>query len=174
MIKNTALLVPVAYLLILGLTGCATMTRGNKQIIHLVTEPPAAKVIVDGKPYVSPADVVLQRNKKTHEVTVEKEGYQGVTFVLRAHWDAGGVGAVALDAAVPGGSAMFVIDVLSGSDRAFNKISTIKLPPSTMPSPPPVTLYEYKGKLLEKPAYDAAVEHDKLFKSKNKSAAAQP
>ena len=156
-------------------TGCATLTRGNKQTVKLVTDPPAARVIVDGKPYVTPADVTVHR-KKPHEVTVEKEGYQGITFKLKARWDAGGVGAVAIDAAVPGGSALFIIDTLYGADREFSKVITIKLPPATQPAPPLLTLYEYKGKLLNKADYDAAVERDKLFKSKKKkaSAATQP
>lgn len=173
--KITSCVILIVFLGTCGLTGCATLTRGNKQTIHLVTDPPAAKVVVDGQPYVSPADVVLRRNKKTHEVLVEKEGYQGVKFVLQAHWDAGGVGAVAFDAAVPGGSALFVFDTLYGADRSFNKMATIKLPRSTESSPKPVTLYEYKGKLLPKAEYEAAKERDKLFKSKKKKqAATQP
>ena len=173
--KNTSCVVLLTFLGILELSGCATFTRGNKQTVHLVTDPPAAKVVVDGHPYVTPADVVLRRSKKTHEVLVEKEGYQGVKFVLQAHWDAGGVGAVAFDAAVPGGSALFVFDTLYGADRSFNKMATIKLPRSTEANPEPVTLYEYKGKLLPKAEYEAAKERDKLFKSKKKKeAATQP
>jgi hypothetical protein len=157
------LLLPAILLLA---TGCATITRGDKQIVRLVTDPPAAQAIVDGAPYVTPADVVLKR-KQGHEVTVRKEGYQAITFKLSSHWDAGGVGAVAMDAAVPGGSAMFVVDWLSGSDRHFDNLATIKLPPNTGPeASQPVVLYEYKGKLMSKANYDAAVEHDKLFKSK--------
>ena len=154
-------------------TGCATITRGNKQKVKLVTDPPAAQVVVDGKPYVSPADVIMQR-KKPHEVTVQKEGYQGITFKLKARWDAGGAGAVVIDAAVPGGSALFIIDTLYGADREFSKVVTIKLPPATQPSPPLLTLYEYKGKLLNKADYDAAVEHDKLFKKKKNGATTKP
>ena len=49
--------------------GCAAITRGNKQVVKLITDPPAADVVVDGAKYVSPADVVLKR-KPAHEVTV--------------------------------------------------------------------------------------------------------
>jgi hypothetical protein len=149
-------------------TGCATVLRGNKQVVHLVTEPPAARVVIDGKPYISPADVRLQRNTPAHEVTVEKEGYQTITFKLKSRWDGGGVKAWAVDAAVPGGSALFAIDTLYGAAREYDKIATIKLPKAIGPNPPPITLYEYKGKLLGKADYDAAVAHDKLFKGKKK------
>jgi hypothetical protein len=155
-------------------TGCATITRGDKQLVHLVTDPPAAEAIVDGAAYVTPADVVLKR-KQGHEVTVRKPGYQSITFKLSSHWDAGGIGAVAMDAAVPGGSALFVIDWLSGSDRHFDNLATIKLPPNRGPeASQPVMLYEYKGKLMSKGDFDDAVEHDKLFKSKTKQPATQP
>jgi hypothetical protein len=157
-----------ASLTVLMSTGCATITRGNKQVVHLVTEPPAARVVVDGKPYISPADVRLQRNTPAHEVTVSKEGYQTITFKLKSRWDGGGVKAWAVDAAVPGGSALFAIDTLYGAAREYDKIATIKLPKAVEPNPAPITLYEYKGKLLTKVDYDAAVEHDKLFKSKKK------
>lgn len=162
-----SLAVAVASLtLALMLTGCATVTRGNQQVVHLVTEPPAARVVVDGKPYVTPADVTLQRNTPAHEVTVSKEGYQTITFKFKSRFDGGGVKAWAVDAAVPGGSALFAFDTLYGASREYDKIATIKLPRAIEPNPAPIVLYEYKGKLLGKADYDAAVEHDKLFKSK--------
>lgn len=165
----------VASLLILASTGCATITRGNKQVVHLITDPPVARVVVDGKPYVAPADVVLQRNTPAHTVEVVKEGYQPITFKLKSRWDGGGVKAWAVDAAVPGGSALFAIDTLFGAAREYDKIATIKLPKAIEPNPQPITLYLYKGKLLAKADYDAAVEHDKLFKGKKgKSATTQP
>jgi hypothetical protein len=146
--------------------GCATVVRGDKQLVKLITEPPGADVVVDGNKYVSPADVTIKRKQK-HEITISKDGYQSITFKLQAHWDAGGVGAVVLDAAVPGGSVLFVVDTLFGADRQFDKIATIKLPPAANPpTTQPITLYEYKGQLLSKRDYDVAVEKDKLFKSK--------
>jgi hypothetical protein len=155
--------------------GCATVVRGDKQLVKLITDPPGADVVVDGNKYVSPADVTIKRKQK-HEITISKDGYQSITFKLQAHWDAGGVGAVALDAAVPGGSVLFVVDTLVGADRQFDKIATIKLPPAAVPpTTQPITLYEYKGQLLSKRDYDVAVEKDKLFKSKKPaSATTQP
>jgi hypothetical protein len=148
------------------LGGCATLARGNTQLVKFATNPPAALVVVDGTKYVSPADVVFKRNKKGHEVTVSKPGYQTITFILKSHWDAGGVGAVAVDAAVPGGSALFVIDTLYGADRNFDKLATITLSKETAATTQPLVLYEHKGKLMTKVNYDAAIEREKLFKSK--------
>lgn len=176
-VRSLVLCVIASLAALTSATGCATVMRGNKQVVHLVTEPPAARVVVDGKPYVAPADVTLQRNTPAHEVTVSKEGYQTITFKFKSRFDGGGVKAWAVDAAVPGGSALFAVDTLFGASREYDKIATIKLPKAIEPNPAPITLYEYKGKLLGKVDYDAAVEHDKLFKSKKKGkepAATQP
>jgi hypothetical protein len=162
--RRISLLIAVALLATLGL-GCATVTRGDKQTIKLITDPPAANLVVDGQLYVSPADVVLKR-KDTHDITASKDGYQTITFKLQSHWDAGGAGAVVLDAAIPGGSVLFIIDTLVGADRKFDIVETIRLPRQAGPSTQPITLYEYKGQLLPKRDYDIAVEKDKLFKSK--------
>src|SRR5260370_16039201 len=89
-------------LVILAEGGCATLMRGNKQKVKLVTDPPAADIIVDGKSYTSPAEVVLKR-KRPHDITVSKAGCQAIKFKLNSHWDAGGAGAGVLHAAVPGG-----------------------------------------------------------------------
>ena len=152
--------------------GCATLKRGGHQMVKLETEPTAADVLINGKHYTSPVELKLKRNKP-HDVTVTKAGYQGVTFKFRGKWDAGGAGAVALDAVVPGGSVLFLIDTLAGADREFSKMATITLPPLPpgAPATQPVVLYEFKGKLMNKSEYDAAVEADKLFaknKKKNK------
>jgi hypothetical protein len=155
-------------------TGCATIVRGDKQTVKIVTEPPGATLLVDGKEFVTPADVVLKR-KQAHDMTIALAGYQTIEFKLKANWDGGGVVAIALDAAIPGGSAMFLIDFIAGADRKFDQVATIKLPPaSSATSQPAVRLYEYKGKLLSKPDYDAAVEKDRIFKTRKPTAATKP
>jgi hypothetical protein len=153
-------------------TGCATFSRGSHQTVKLITEPSPADVYVDGAIYTSPAEAKVKRNKP-HTVVVTKPGYQGIEFKLKARWDAGGPGAVALDAIVPGGSVMFAVDTVVGADREFSKTVTIKLPPATQPNPPNITLWEYKGQLLQKAEYDAAVERDKWF-AKNKKKGKSP
>jgi hypothetical protein len=162
-----------AALAILSTPGCATLVRGDKQTVKVITDPPAATVLVDGTRYLSPAEVILKR-KQPHDITLEKHGYQTVAFKLKSHWDAGGLIAVGFDAAVPGGSALFVIDWLFGADREFHNLATIHLPPSAAPTREPLILYEYKGKLLAKADYDAAIEKDKWFKSSKPKPQPQP
>jgi hypothetical protein len=173
--RNTLLLTGLTLALSLT-TGCATVVRGDKQKVIFESEPQGAKLIVDGKAYTTPASVVFKRKEKKgappHEITVSKDGFQTITFKFESHWDAGGAGAVVIDAAVPGGSALFLIDLITGADHNYDKIATIKLlPVPAGQTAVPLTLYEYKGKLLTKPDYDAAVEHDKLFKDKKKNGA---
>lgn len=170
--KNHIPLAGISMLLFLS-AGCASVTRGNKQTVKILSDPTGANLVIDGKPYVTPATVVIKR-KEAHDITLAKEGYQTITFKLNAHWDGGGLGPVALDAALPGGSALFVIDFLYGADRKFNDVATIKLPPATGPESKPITLYEFKGKLLAKADYDIAVEKDKLFAKKNPTTAPAP
>jgi hypothetical protein len=147
--------------------GCALIHRGNHQTVEVLTDPEAATLVVNDKTYTTPAKVLISR-KKTYDVTLTKEGFQGIHFKLKPRWDAGGAGAVAFDAIVPGGSVLFIIDTLSGADREFNKIATIKLPPATNPTTQPITLYEHKGRLYNKAEYDQKVEEDKIFSSKKK------
>jgi hypothetical protein len=145
--------------------GCATVFRGSNQKIKMVTDPPGATLNVDGKPYTTPTTVVLKRNKP-HVVTITKDGYEGLTFKLRAGWDAGGAGAVVADIVIPGGSVMFAIDTLVGADRQFNEMATIKMTPAQGPTTAPVLVYERKGRLLTKGDYDRAVAQDGLFAKK--------
>jgi PEGA domain len=146
--------------------GCATVFRGDKQKVRLVTDPPGAKLDVDGKSYTSPTSVMLKRNKP-HTVIVSKEGYQALTFTLKGNWDAGGAGAVVTDVVVPGGSILFAIDTLVGADRQFHELATIKLPPALGPTTEPTLVFERKGQLLNKADYDRAVTEDKLFAPKS-------
>jgi hypothetical protein len=149
-------------MLLSTLGGCATVFRGSNQKIKMVTDPPGAQVNVDGKSYTTPTSVVLKRNKP-HVVTITKEGYEGLTFKLRANWDAGGVGAIVADVVIPGGSVLFAIDTLVGADRQFNEMATIKMTPAPGPTTAPILVYERKGRLLTKADYDQAVARDSLF-----------
>jgi len=152
-------------MLLVTMGGCATVFRGSNQKIKMVTDPPGASLVVDGKPYTTPTTVVLKRNKP-HVVTITKEGYEGLTFKLKANWDAGGAGAVLADIVIPGGSVMFAIDTLVGADRQFHEMATIKMTPAQGPTTAPILVYERKGRLLTKAAYDQAVAQDRLFAKK--------
>src|SRR3954452_15240865 len=136
-------------------TGCATI-RGDKQKMTISSDPSAARLTVDGQQYTTPAQVVLKR-KDVHRITVEKDGYQPIGFDFAATWD----GAAMTDFAVPGGSALVGASVVTGSDRQFNQLATIKLEPVTSASKPtPREMYQYHGRLLQKAEYDQAVKEE--------------
>ncbi len=171
---NSTIVRPALIFLLAIAGGCATLMRGGNQKIDVVTEPAGANLVVDGKSYTTPVTVSITR-KKSYEVVVTKAGFQGVKFMLNPHWDAGGAGAVAMDAIIPGGSVLFIVDTIAGADRQFDKIATIKLPPATQPAPEIVTLYEHKGVLMSKTDYDEACAEDGLFgKKKNTTATPVP
>lgn len=145
----------VVVVLSLLTAGCATLFRGNRQSVKFVTDPQGAELVINGKTYHTPAHVLLKRNQP-YDITLTAAGYQGVKFKLKANWDAGGPLAVFADALIPGGSLLFVFDTLTGADRKFHDIATIKLSPDMTVGDELVEVFEYKGQLLVKAEYDAA------------------
>ena len=137
-------------------SGCATI-RGDKQKVRVETEPAGATLVVDRKEtFTTPADVPLKR-KDPHHIAISKPGYRPIEFNLEAQWD----GASMTDFVVPGGSALTAGAAVTGSDRQFYPVEKIKLEPAPQGSRPPVLqLYQYRGKLMNKAAYDAAVLAD--------------
>ncbi|OGG44226.1 MAG: hypothetical protein A3F84_09515 [Candidatus Handelsmanbacteria bacterium RIFCSPLOWO2_12_FULL_64_10] len=56
-------------------TGCATIFQGRTQTIEVTSDPPGAKVFVNGKQMsTTPVDIMLHR-KRTVTLRFEKEGY---------------------------------------------------------------------------------------------------
>ena len=55
-------------------TGCATLVRGDKQTLKIITEPPGATLLVDGKEFVTPADPTMlfyaTADKQTNQKTI--------------------------------------------------------------------------------------------------------
>ena len=63
--------------LIIGVvsSGCATITRGDRQLVSVTSEPSGAKVKIDGLKGTTPYSVSLARNKD-YIVEVSKDGYE--------------------------------------------------------------------------------------------------
>lgn len=141
-------------------TGCATI-RGDKQKMMIETDPAGANLVVDGQKYTTPAEVMLKR-KETHRIAVEKDGYRPIAFNLESTWD----GASMTDLALPGGSALMGASVVTGSDRQFNQLGKIKLERTTDAKPAPLEMYQYRGKLLTKTEYDAAITAEQKDRSR--------
>lgn len=140
-------------------TGCATL-RGSTQKLKFETEPTAANLTINGQKYTTPVVVELKR-KEAHRVLIEKDGYRPIAFNMESTWD----GASITDLAVPGGSALVGLSAVSGSDRQFYQVGKIKLEKASGPNPPVLELYGFRGKLMTKPEYDAAVKADREDKT---------
>jgi hypothetical protein len=142
-------------------TGCATLVRGDKQKMKFQTNAPNSTVVVDGKSYAAPATVPLKRNKP-HTIVVSAPGYQSIQFDLKSQWDGASLPQIAL----PGGSAMFATDTVTGADKKFYTLATINLEKAATPSQQPVVMHEFRGKVLAKPEYDAAVKDLQQYHSR--------
>jgi len=153
-------LIMIAIGLLVVLTGgCARLMRGESQSIKFVTEPPGATVSVGGSELTTPAEVKLKRKDK-HEVTVSKTGYRTVKFELVAQWDGASLG----NAILPGGSVGFATDTVTGADRSFRKLSTIKLQAVTDANTPPLTLIYYRGDLYTEAEYQQVLEQERKWR----------
>jgi hypothetical protein len=141
-------------------TGCATI-RGAEQKMKIETDPPGASLTVDSQAYTTPVEVVLKR-KDAHTITVAKEGYRPITFNFESTWD----GASMTDVALPGGSALMGLSVASGSDRRFNQLGKIKLEKTSDPKPATLEMFQYRGGLLTKSQYDAAMAAEQKDKTR--------
>ena len=64
-----------AFCCLLFLTGCGTVINGTRQQVEITSNPPGARLWVDGQPCgVTPASIELRR-KLSHNFTVRKDGY---------------------------------------------------------------------------------------------------
>jgi hypothetical protein len=108
------------------------------------TTPTEARVMVDGKAYISPVSISLARKFK-HEVEIKKWGCRTLKFTIDPQWD--GVSLVG-NIIMPGGTAGLVIDHVVGSDEMFYALARITLMPATRPDEPPIVLDDFKGHLM--------------------------
>lgn len=155
-------MVMIGLLGVLGLaSGCATV-RGDKQRVKIETEPTGATVLVDGKErFTTPAEVTLKR-KDPHAIEISKEGYRPIKFNLEAQWD----GASMTDVALPGGSALMGLSVVTGSDKSFNSLAKITLEKASGPNPTVNELFEHRGKLYIKSEYDRIKKEEETDKTR--------
>lgn len=72
-----------------SLSGCATIIHGSSQQVGIVTNPPGAKLLVDGQELTSPASVTLNGKAGGYVVTATKPGYQPTTAKIDSTLRAG-------------------------------------------------------------------------------------
>lgn len=103
---NTALILSIC----LPLAGCATMLKTSFQKIPIYTNPGPANVFVDEvKKGETPCRVDFERNK-VHVVTIKKEGYKTVQFILKKQFSS-----ATIPSAILGGALGLGVDIESGA-----------------------------------------------------------
>lgn len=141
--------------------GCATLLRSDSQKMKFQTDPADATVTVDGKEYKAPVTVALKRNQP-HQIVVSAPGCQTITFELKARWD----GASLTSLVLPGGSVWFSIDTLSGADKSFHPLATIKLNRTEGPVTQPATMHVHRGKVLNDREYRQAMQEEREYRAR--------
>ncbi len=70
------------------LFGSATIFKGTSQAITINSEPEDAKVYVDGQLMgKTPLSVSMKKSLSSHEIRVQKDGYNDVTRIIEKSYD---------------------------------------------------------------------------------------
>jgi hypothetical protein len=122
----------LALALMIGLGGCATVTRGTTEMVQIQSSPAgaAATTSLDKSCKPTPCSIDIPR-KSEFTVTVSKPGFVSQTVEVKSKLSAkGGVGMVA-NMALPGGTLGLVTDVATGAglDHEPNPV-TVQLKPA--------------------------------------------
>ena len=68
------------------LTSCATLIHGGgTQTVSINTDPPGAKITVDGQNAIAPAELKLDRDRD-HQVVAELPGYDDGVATIQSHF----------------------------------------------------------------------------------------
>jgi len=92
------------------LNGCATVFKGTSSNIQLWSEPPGAKVYVDGFPVGTTPTKLKLESKKSYHVEFKKDGYENANYLLTNHVSVGWLVVDILFGFVP-----ILVDALTGS-----------------------------------------------------------
>ena len=125
---------------------CATVSRGRYEVLEVNSEPSGATVTVsNGEAGVTPAAFLLRR-KRSHTVTITREGFASVVVEVTSQPSRAGRGASAANAAgvlggpigLLGGAVGAVVDKVSGATKDLkpNPVD-VKLVPRSRDEPTP-------------------------------------
>ena len=127
-------------------SSCATIIHGHQQTVNVYSDPPGAKVYLNGedKNTVTPGHITVKRMSGAHRIKFVKEGYHDVIFTLNPRLNP----LIILDfvyGIVPG-----IVDVAVGAQHLYDKNVTVDMFVSNdqLLSAPPVvatnTEYSFK------------------------------
>lgn len=134
-------------------TACSTLTRGGSQSLSFKADSPGATLYVDNQTVSLPAKVKLNR-KHSHTILVTAPDRQSVQFTMDSKFDGFSLG----NLIYPGGSLGMLTDFLTGADKAFTSVDTIKMPHLDREAPAEPTLvllHQHKSQLLTREEIDA-------------------
>lgn len=135
--------------LALLMTGCATVTRGTTDTVHIDTDPSGADIrLSNGMVCTTPCNLEIKRNAHDVDVAIELAGYHSEKTMLESKIAGGGVAGVAGNAII-GGVVGIIIDSATGAmlDIHPNPL-IVEMVPETEPKPDAPKLV-YSEKVIE-------------------------
>lgn len=106
----------IAAFAVIGLSGCATVTRGTSETFVVTTEPAGAMVrLSTGETCVTPC-ALQKRRKHAFDVEIEREGYEPVSTRILPQVSGAGATGMAGNVLI-GGLVGLVVDASTGSAK---------------------------------------------------------
>lgn len=157
-IKNMVcrvLAVMVLVLMIVPLTGCATILNDDHQMVAFASDPDGATVFVDGVPMgKTPCSLPIKRSGWDKQIRFEKPGYKTTLMTLDNRVGAAGFGNLIL-----GGFVGIAIDAVSGRAGTYQDVVTIVMQPGSGT----INLDSAESETLSPPASEPST-HNKFYK----------
>jgi len=125
---------------VMGLSGCATVFEGTSQDVAVNTNPPGARCefmrngMAIGTIESTPAVLSVQKRKYDIMITCNKAGYSSGTYLNHSGTSAAIAGNVAADIILTAGLSS-IVDSADGADNKYDSAVNITLSP--LPGPPP-------------------------------------
>jgi outer membrane lipopolysaccharide assembly protein LptE/RlpB len=104
-----------ATILVLGLSGCATILKGNTQEIAFASDPAKAQVYINGSYFGETPFTMNLDSSNSYTVEFRKSGYQSKSFLINSEI---GLGWVILD--IVSGFYPVVIDAITGDWKVLD------------------------------------------------------
>ncbi len=67
-----------------SLSSCCTVTRSSEQAITIASNPPNARITIDGYDCGTTPQIIAVDLKHTHHVLIEKEGFQSKSYTFKS------------------------------------------------------------------------------------------